>query len=281
MGDSVLRAMTDEGGFRVITARTTDTVRAAVEAQGGRGAVARSFGELLTGAILYRETMAPKLRVQAILQGAGKQGQLVADSLPDGTARGLIRNRNGTTRLALRGGVLKMMRTLPRGDVHQGIIEVPHSGSISDALMAYLQESEQVTSMISVGCLMRGDEILAAGGYIVQLLPELSEEMLMLMTARLEDFQTIDTLLDGVAATPDRLMDELLYGMAWTKLEESPQRFACGCSRVRVMTSLATLGPGDIADLVRSGETIEMSCDYCGAEYRVAPEELRGMLDAT
>src|SRR6266511_2418355 len=80
--DSVLRAMTDDGAFRVITARTTETVRGAIEAQGAAGETARTFGELITGAILYRETMAPQLRVQGVLKGSSGTGSLVADSHP-------------------------------------------------------------------------------------------------------------------------------------------------------------------------------------------------------
>ena len=48
--DRVLRAMTDDGSFRVVATRTTDMVRGATAAQGVRGAAARTFGELLTGA---------------------------------------------------------------------------------------------------------------------------------------------------------------------------------------------------------------------------------------
>ena len=35
--DSVLRAITDDGAFRVITARTTETIRGALRAQGAKG----------------------------------------------------------------------------------------------------------------------------------------------------------------------------------------------------------------------------------------------------
>src|ERR1700678_881457 len=87
--DSVVRAITEDGAFRVIAARTTETVRGAVAAQGARGVTARHFGELLTGAVLLREAMAPRQRVQAILKGAAK-GSLIADSHPDGTSRGLV-----------------------------------------------------------------------------------------------------------------------------------------------------------------------------------------------
>jgi molecular chaperone Hsp33 len=200
--------------------------------------------------------------------------------MPDGSARGLVRLPKDTKRIELRNGaLLEMMRTMPRGDLHRGVVEVPRNGNISDALMGYLQTSEQVVSMVSVGVKMVGDEIAAAGGYIVQLLPELEEPMLMLMTARLEDFRSIETLFESVADTPEHLMSELLYGIEHTTLDETPLRFACTCSELRVISSLATLSKHDIEDLMRDGTDLEMSCDYCGAEYRIAPEKLRGMLE--
>ena len=48
------------------------------------------FGNLLTGAILLRESMAPDNRLQAILQGDNPRTRMVADTLPDGMTRGLI-----------------------------------------------------------------------------------------------------------------------------------------------------------------------------------------------
>ena len=278
--DSVLRAITDDGGFRVIATRTTETVREASSAQRVAGETARVFGELLTGAVLYRETMAPALRVQAILQGASESGQVVADSMPDGSSRGLVRGaKNGSGLKLSNGAMLQMMRTLPRGDIHRGVVEVPASGDISEALMAYMQTSEQVVSMISVGCQIKDGEVTAAGGYIVQLLPELSDPELAIMTERLKDFRTIDALLDGVAETPERLTGEILYGMDYSILEQSEIRFGCSCSELRVLTSLATLGRADLEELIEDGEVIEVSCDYCGQEYHLSPEQLRGLID--
>ena len=72
--DSVLRAITDDGAFRVIVARTTDTVQNVLKAQGAQGPTARHLGDLVTGAVLFRETMAPNLRVQGILKGSGGSG---------------------------------------------------------------------------------------------------------------------------------------------------------------------------------------------------------------
>lgn len=271
--------MTDDGGFRVITTRTTDTVVAAAKAQKVEGTAAKLFGELLTGAVLYRETMAPKLRVQVIVQGANQTGQLVADSLPDGSSRGLARLSEEGDPIDLgEGALLQMMRTLPRGDVHKGVVAFPESQGISDAFMAYMQTSEQVVSMISLGCSVSDGQIVSAGGYIVQLLPELSESDLAIMTERLNEFRSVDRILDSIAKTPQGLLDELLWGMPYTLLDSSEVHFGCSCSRVRVMTSLATLARSELAELLEPGTPIEMSCDYCGSEYAITPQQLKGLL---
>jgi len=277
--DSVLRAMTDDGAFRVITARTTETVRDAVLAQGATGGTARTFGELLTGAILYRETMAPQLRVQGILKGSGGTGSLVADSHPSGRTRGLVQVDAGREIELDAGAVIQMMRTLPSGRIAQGIVELPSGGGISQALMEYMQSSEQVVSMIAVSTVTQRDEIVAAGGYMVQLLPEVGRGPLMVMTERLRDFESIDARVGEAAFSPESLLEQLLDGMPFTRLEESAVGFECWCDELRVVSAIATLGRGDIEHLLADGQMLEIACEYCKREYRIAPARLRGLLE--
>jgi molecular chaperone Hsp33 len=287
-GDSVVRAITEDGAFRVIVARTTETVRGAVAAQGARGAAARHFGEMLTGAVLIREAMAPRLRVQAILKGADGKGSLVADSHPDGTSRGLVNFGVADAgarppEIAVRGGaLLQVMRTLPGGSVHQGVVELPEGGGISAGLMAYMADSEQVVSTIAVAALFDdgadGETLAVAGGYLVQLLPEVERGPLMVMTERLAELQHLDDVLRTHDGAPDALLDELLYGMPFARLEESHLGFACHCSQLRLVATLASLPRSDIEDLVRDGEVLEIRCDYCGKEYGIPPAQLRPLL---
>jgi molecular chaperone Hsp33 len=279
--DSVVRAMTNDGAFRVITVRTTETVRGAISAQHGIGRTARYFGELLTGAILIRETMAPPLRVQGILRGAHGQGSLVADSHPSGMTRGLIQLPQSGRQVELDGAVLQVMRTMPNGRIAQGVVEMPDAGGVSRALMAYMQISEQVLSMIAVSTVMVEDNVMSAGGYIVQLLPEVGRGPLMVMTERLRDFESIDQQLLRNDFSPRWLLDQLLYGMPFTHLDESQVSFECWCSELRLMEAMATLSKKDLEDLVRSGELLEISCDYCGKQYAIPPAQLRGLLDSS
>ena len=279
--DSVLRAVSNDGAFRVITARTTDTVRGAAEAQKATAATVRPFGDLITGTVLTRETMSPQLRVQGIVKGAGNRGALVADSHPGGATRGLVQMPRDQQALQIPGGHLQMMRTLHDGRVQQGVVEIPTpAGSISDGVMRYMQDSEQITCVMSVGTLVHGDKILEAGGYIVQLLPEVDENMLAIMTMRLSEFPSIETFLREGEFSPRTLMDELLYRMPFTLTEESAVRFECNCSHVRVMSSLATLRHEDIQGMINDGGMLQISCDFCGKDYEVAPEQLKGLLRA-
>lgn len=279
--DSVLRAITDDGAFRVIVARTTDTVQRVLAAQGAQGNTGRHLGDLVTGSVLFRETMAPNLRVQGILKGSGGSGSLVADSHPSGKTRGLVQLSSGSTEVALgRGAIMQMMRTLPDGKINQGFVEVPEgNASISRALMEYMQTSEQVVSMLAVGTLLEDDRVEAAGGYLVQLLPEVGRGPLMVMTERLKDFESIDAQLKDANFSPAALLEELLYGMAFTRLEESPVGFECWCNELRVVSAIATLPRQDIEHLLSTGDVLEIACEYCKREFRIPPARLQGLLN--
>jgi molecular chaperone Hsp33 len=279
--DSVLRAITDDGAFRVITARTTQMVTQASLVQRCAGATAKTFAELLTGAVLFRETMAPDLRVQGILKGAGGKGSLVADSHPSGSTRGLVQMPEGMTEFQLGDdAILQMMRTMPNGRINQGVVQVPREGGISEALMVYMQTSEQVDTMLAVSALLNhSGQIEAAGGYLVQLLPEMGRGPLMLMTERLADFQNIDQQLGTDSFSPESLMNELLYGMPFTLLDKDDVSFGCWCSELRLISALSTLSRSEIENLVKDGQVLEINCDYCAKEYRIPPAKLQGLLN--
>jgi len=277
--DSVLRAITDDGAFRVITARTSQTVSGAIAAQGATGKTARTFGELITGAILYRETMAPQLRVQGVLKGSGGTGSLVADSHPSGRTRGLVQLKGGRELDLENGAVIQMMRTLPSGRIAQGLVQLPSGGGISQALMEYMQTSEQVVSMVAVSTVVGAGGNFAAGGYMVQLLPEVGRGPLMVMTERLRDFESIAERVAEPGFSPESLLEQLLDGMPFTRLEESAVGFECWCDELRVVAAIATLSKSDLEHLLADGEVLEIACEYCKREYRIPPARLRGLLE--
>jgi molecular chaperone Hsp33 len=276
--------MTNDGAFRVVAARTTDTVQAVVAAQKLSGLIAHDMADLVTAAVLYRETMAPSLRVQCIVRFDEEAGQLVADSHPDGWTRGLLQPGSGDAPPDVRQtrATLEMMRTLPSSDLHRGVVEVPESGNLSEAFMRYMQLSEQIVSMISLGSAVEGENP-AAGGFVVQLLPEAAEAEAAMetMTRRLEDFVEIRARLQKSDGSPSQLIEQIFEGMPFTWLDRSDICFGCQCSQVRVMTTLSILDRSDIQELVDEGEPLSIGCDYCGASYTVEIAKLRGLLSSS
>lgn len=277
--DSIHRAMTDDGAFRVVTVRATRTVADVLATQGPRGATARHLGDLVTGAVLVRETMSPALRVQGILKRRNAAGYLLGDSHPSGDTRGLIGGEMPDEGFQMKDALLQIVRTLQDGRMQQGVVSVPDGSDVSQGLMAYMQESEQITTMIVVGTLFDGDEVAVSGGYLVQLLPGVERGLLAIMTERLEDFRNIDAQLRSPEFSPRALTEELLWGMPYTHLDERSFRYRCWCSRTSMMSALASLNRAEIQSMVDDGEVLEISCDYCQRDYRVTPAELRGLLD--
>ncbi|MBW2508819.1 MAG: Hsp33 family molecular chaperone HslO [Deltaproteobacteria bacterium] len=282
--DAVMRAMTNDGAFRIVAARTTDTVRRVIAAQELSGELANDMADLLTAAVLYRETMAPSLRVQCIVRFAERAGQMVADSHPDGWSRGLVQrpSPDGPPDIRQTPATLEMMRTLPNSELHRGVVEVPETGNLSEAFMRYMQLSEQIVSMISLCSDVEG-QTPVAGGYVVQLLPEAAEAdaAMAVMTERLERFVDIRDQLRASDASPARLIEQIFEGMPFTWLHESGVRFGCQCSQIRVMTTLSLLDRAEIQELVDEGEPLDVGCDYCGASYTVEVAHLHGLLTAS
>lgn len=279
--DRIFRAMTNDGAFRVVTLDGTQTARAVCRAQEVRGKNASHLAELVLGSALIRETMSPQLRVQGILRRGDGKGYLLGDSHPSGNTRGLFsRKKDDDGELQLEGSVLQMVRTLHDGRVQQGVVQVGKGADISQALMTYMQESEQVVTMIVVGAVLDADQtIAAAGGYLVQLLPQAEQAPLAVMTERLEDFRNIDHILTHDEFTPRLLCDELLYGMPFTELGDSELGAECWCSRAALLGALATLDRQEIQSMVDDGQMLEISCDYCRHDYQLAPAELQGLLN--
>ncbi len=266
--------MTQDGQFRVIAASTGETCQEAANHQLAPDGLGAHQVELICAGVLLRETMQPGNRVQIILKTA--QGdRLVTDSLPDGKNRSIV-NPGSEEAAREGGGLVQVAYTLRNGKLHNGIVAVGESVDVSEVMMRYLQESEQITAFI---CIERGrGEDMRVGGFVVQVTPETTLEGLEAMTAHLENFVGLETWLAGEVVEPEALIDELLVGQEYEILADSPLCFGCTCSHERMLLGLSTLPKTDIAELLQGGTGIEVSCDACGQRYQIDDEELATLL---
>lgn len=264
--------MTLDGGFRLVATALGDTVSGAAEAQCVGAPLSVRLAELMTGAVLLRETTSPSRRVQISLRDSAG-GSLIADSLPDGTTRGLV-NPGAENPDRLRGDtIMRVTHTLMQGRIHHGVVSVPEGSAISEALMTYLQESEQILTNMVVAATAEGGALTAAG-YVVQLLPELERTPLAAMTERLDELEPLADVVSRGAVTAGALVDRILYGFEHSILADSPIRFGCNCSRDRIINGIATLAPDEISAMIAAAEPLAVRCDACGQSYEIQPAEL-------
>lgn len=266
-----------DGAFRQVTAVVTETARAALARQTTGDEIGVRLAELIAAAVLVRETTQPTRRVQLVWRDR-RGGSLVADSMPDGQCRGLVNPGESTEVLAAGDHRLMVNYTLLNGSPYQGVIGVPDGEDIATALMRYFKESEQITAMVAIAALPGPGGVRAAGGYVVQLLPEATKDGVAAMMAHLETLPPMAEMIAG-GNDADTITKVVFAGFPHAELASSPVVFGCTCSQVRVMSSILTL-PSEEVDAMLTGDALEVRCDACGRNYRIEPEELRAFREA-
>ena len=90
--------------------------------------------------------------------------------------------------------------------------QVPlQTGEIGDDLAYYFSASEQVPSVVSLGVLVGEDNVVkSAGGFIIQLLPEATDDDITFIENKLKDFPAVSQLLDE-GKSPEEIMT-MIFG---------------------------------------------------------------------
>jgi molecular chaperone Hsp33 len=116
--------------------------------------------------------------------------------------------------------------------------------------------------------------IRAAGGFLIQLLPGLSDEDISEIEAQLSGLRSVTAMLDE-GMRPEDILKEILPD--FTLLEESTVVHRCTCSKERVEQTLVSLGREELAAMIREDGQAEVSCHFCNERYHFAREELESL----
>jgi len=175
----------------------------------------------------------------------------------DATLRTLV-NARGQGRCAI---TLDPQDRQPGQQPYQGIVSLT-GDSIAHALESYMRQSEQLDTRLWLAADTR-----AASGVLLQKLPA---EGGRAAQARDTDAWDRTTTLAGTL-TPPELLDndpeQLVRKLFWQeRLEHGAAfapRFECRCSRGRIGRMLLSLGRGEVEDILREQDRVEVTCDFC------------------
>ena len=152
-------------------------------------------------------------------------------------------------------------------------------GEIAEDLTYYYATSEQTPSSVALGVLMNKDNtVKQAGGFIIQLLPGASDEMIDKLEKKLGEITSITSLLDE-GNTPEMILDHILGEFGLEIMDKVPAEFTCNCTKERVEKALISIGKKELNEMIDEGESIEVNCHFCNRHYNFSVEELTDIRD--
>lgn len=290
------------GSYRVYLAVTTDLVEEARRIHDTTPVATAGLGRVLTGAGimgLMLKNQSDKLTV--IFKGDGPAKQILTTSFADGRVKGYVANPyvdlplNEAGKLDVGGslgiGELTVIKDLGLREPYVGTIALV-DGEIADDLTAYYYISEQQNTAISLGVKVDTDcSVMAAGGMIIQMLPDAEEGAVDALEEMLTDLPPITTLVEEAAKAAEGQGEEKMLSYMMERifgqmpeayrvdgLEFRDLRWECDCSEERLEQVLMTIGEKDLTDIIEEDGQAELVCQFCCKKYHFDKEHLERIL---
>ena len=275
-----------EGG--AFDATTRDLTEYARNAHNTSPVVTPALGRTMTAAVMMGSMLKGDKELLTVkIQGDGPIGSLTVTADSHGHVKGYAQNpvvliqANSIGKLDVAGaigkGVLSVIKDIGLKDPYVGQTDLV-SGEIAEDLTYYFAVSEQTPSSVGLGVLMNKDNtVRQAGGFIIQLMPDASEETISALEKRLAKVSSVTAMLDS-GKTPEDILQELLGDMELAVLDRLAVSFKCGCSKERFARGIASIKKSDIQEMIDAGENIETCCQFCNSKYVFTPDELKEMM---
>ena len=286
--DYIVRATAADSQIRAFAATTKETVELARQYHSTSPVATAALGRLLTaGAMMGAMMKGEKDLLTLQVKGNGPLGGITVTADSAANVKGYVNNpevlihANEKGKLDVGGavgaGILNVIRDMGLKEPYVGQCEL-QTGEIGDDLTYYFATSEQVPSSVGVGVLMdKGNTVRQAGGFIIQLMPFTSDEVIYRLEAKLSEVKSVTTMLDG-GMTPEQILEELLGEFGLEINDTLPTQYHCNCSRERIEKALISIGKKDLQEMINDGEPIEVGCQFCDKKYQVTVDELKGLL---
>ena len=288
MKDYIIRAVTADGAVRASAAVTTNMINRAQEIHQTSSTATAALGRLLTAASIMSDMMkGEKDTLTMQIDGGGPIGKLIAVGDCHANVKGYVQNpevelplKNG--KLDVGGavgidGTLGIIRDFGLKEPYIGHVKLC-TGEIGDDIALYYARSEQIPSVVALGVLVDRDySVKAAGGMILQVMPEATDEQILQLEKMVQEMPAITTMLEE-GATPEDILAFALRDFSSYTFETSDTAYQCDCSKDRIERAVRSLGKAEIQDIIEKQIQAELTCHFCNKKYVVTKEELEAML---
>lgn len=287
MKDYLIKALAFDGQIRAYAVNSTETVGEAQRRHYTWPTASAALGRSMTAGVMMGAMLKGDNKLTIKINGGGPIGGIIVDSNAKGEVRGYVHhpqthfdlNEHGkldVRRAVGTDGMLMVVKDIGMRDHFTGQVPIV-SGELGEDFTYYFASSEQVPSAVGVGVLVNPDNsILAAGGFIIQLMPGTDESTITKIENSIQSIPPVSKLIEK-GLSPEELLFEILGKENVKILETMPVSFQCTCSKERFGNAIISLGTEEIEQMIEEDGKAEAHCHFCNEKYLFSIEELEDL----
>ncbi len=288
MNDYIIRATTEDNQIRAFFATTKQMVQEAREIHNTSPVATASLGRTITaGAMMGLMLKGNKDLITIQIKGDGPLKGIIVTSDNKANVKGYIYNPYVDIPLKSQGkldvgsaignGSLSIIKDTGLKEPYIGQIDLV-SGEIAEDLTYYFAQSEQTPTIVALGVLIDVDtSVKQAGGFIIQLMPNTSEEVISKLEDKIKTIKSVTQMLEE-NKKPEDMLNLILGDFGIKIMEKVPTQFFCNCSYERVEKALISIGIKDLEDILETDKKAKLNCHFCNKEYEFNKQQLKELV---
>ncbi|PCS00750.1 Hsp33 family molecular chaperone HslO [Lactococcus fujiensis] len=286
--DKIIKSISKNGHFRAFVLDSTETVREAQKRHQTWPTSTVALGRTLIAAQILGANEKGEEKITVKVLGDGALGPIVAVADSKGNVKGYVTHKELDYKKGSTGevivapfvgnGFFVVIKDLGLKQPYTGKVDLI-TGEIGEDLAWYFLESEQTPASVGLNVLLDqdADTVKIAGGFMLQAMPDATEEEISEIENNIKSMPSIATMLEETNALEAML--KAIYGqMEFTKLSDTPLAFECDCSKGRFRDGIKSLGNQTINEIIEEDHGAEIICQFCERKYEFSEEELNDLI---
>lgn len=154
------------------------------------------------------------------------------------------------------------------------------TGEIAEDLAFYFAKSEQTPTAIGLGVHFNKETVRVdhAGGYIIQLMPNASEETIKILEDNLATTPAVTEMLIKNDDSPEKILEHVLNGLSPKFETTGDVCWKCNCSHEKGLKIVSSLSLNELHRILDEKEPVDITCNFCGKTYHFGESEIKEII---
>lgn len=293
--DRVTKFLAHEGRVSLICANTTDLIEKIRNIHDLTPTTTAALGRFATisGMIGLTEIKEKDDKITVQINGRGPMGTLLSvikreenvskiKVCADNPHVELPLKENGKLDVGGAVGVDGFLNIIKKNSItdsdYNGLVPLI-SGEVAEDFTEYFAKSQQKPTVLALGVLVNKDGVKAAGGYMIQLMPDATEEDINKIEEALKKAPSISKMIEENKTLEE--IAEIVTGDSNLMIltEELKIEYECDCSKEKFENGLVSLGKEELEKIISEEGKADIICHFCNKTYHFSKNDLEEILN--